>query len=72
MNEPPANAVWYCVVVRDSRSTRFQHYRCFWNRHEAEAYKLQLEQMGDSMVQAVATVSIETLPGGELPKRVLS
>jgi hypothetical protein len=72
MTEPSANAIWYCVVVRDAVTKRFQHYRCFWNEREAEIYKLQLEQAGDAMQQSAAIVAIETLPGGELPQRVIS
>lgn len=72
MTEPPAHAVWYCVVVRDAANRRFQHYRCFWKERDAEVYKLQLEQMGDAMAEGAATVAIETLPGGELPPRVVS
>jgi hypothetical protein len=71
MTEPVAHAVWFCVVVRDPRTGRYQHYRCFWTEHEAEVYKLQLEQMGDPTEQSAQRIAIETLPGGELPQRVL-
>jgi hypothetical protein len=72
MTEDSPNAVWYCVVVRDSPTGRYQHYRCFWNQHDAELYKLQLEQAGDCTEQSSAKVTIETLPGGELPQRTIS
>lgn len=72
MTEQSPHSVWYCVVVRDSPTGRYQHYRCFWNQHEAEVYKLQLERAGDPMEQSTSTVKIETLPGGELPKRTIS
>ena len=47
MTGDAANAFWYCVVVRDPLTGRYQHYRCFWTQREAELYKLQLERMGD-------------------------
>lgn len=71
MTDQATNPVWYCVVSRDPRTGRYDHYRCFWTAHEAEVYKLQLEQMGDSTEHPTARVAIETLPGGELPQRVL-
>ena len=71
MTEPSASPVWFCVVVRDPRTARYQHYRCFWTKREAEVYKLQLEQMGDRAEQSAQKIAIETLPGGELPQRVL-
>ena len=30
MTGDAANAFWYCVVVRDPLTGRYQHYRCFW------------------------------------------
>lgn len=71
MTEGSANPVWYCVVVRDSPTGRYQHYRCFWNQRDAELYKLQLEQAGDRMEQSSAKVAIEILPGGEPPQRTI-
>ena len=71
MTNSSGQKVWYCVVSRDPRTGRYDHYRCFWTEHEAEVYKLQLEQMGDCTEQATARIGIETLPGGELPQRVL-
>ena len=71
MTEHPANAFWYCVVVRDPLTGRYQHYRCFWTQREAVLYKLQLEQMGDRTEQSSAKIGIETLPGGELPERTV-
>ena len=71
MTGDSANAFWYCVVVRDPLTGRYQHYRCFWTQREAELYKLQLEQMGDRTEQPSAKVAIETLPGGELPERIV-
>ena len=71
MTGDSANAFWYCVVVRDPLTGRYQHYRCFWTEREAEVYKVQLEQMGDRTEQSSQRVAIEILPGGELPQRVL-
>lgn len=71
MTDASAHKVWYCVVSRDPRTGRYNHYRCFWTEREAEAYKVQLEQMGDSSEHSTARIAIETLPGGELPQRVL-
>jgi hypothetical protein len=70
MSQEPAEAVWYCVVVRDALTKRFQHYRCLWNRPDAESYKLQLEQASDRPEKGSSSVAIEVLPAGELPKRI--
>jgi hypothetical protein len=65
------NSVWYCVVIRDEQTTQCLHYRCVWTQREAELYKIQIEQADDRMGHVPSTVTIETLPGGELPKRKL-
>ncbi|HWF39107.1 MAG TPA: hypothetical protein VG322_11345 [Candidatus Acidoferrales bacterium] len=71
MTGDSAHAFWYCVVVRDPLTGRYQHYRCFWTEREADVYKLQLQQMGDRTERSSQRIAIETLPGGELPQRVL-
>jgi hypothetical protein len=71
MPAEPVEPVWYCVVVRDPATKRYQHYRCLWNMRDAELYKLQLEQSGDRSDQGSSNVTIETLPAGELPEKVL-
>jgi len=70
MSDERAHQVWYCVVVRDPSTKRYQHYRCLWTLRDAEMYKLQLEQSGDRSVQGPSNVTIETLPAGELPKKI--
>jgi hypothetical protein len=70
MPEELAEPVWYCVVVRDPITKRYQHYRCLSNMRDAEMYKLQLEQSGDRSAQGSSNVMIETLPAGELPSKV--
>ena len=68
MAEGPPVAVWYCVVVRDQITKRFQHYRCLWNMGDAEKYKLQLDQAEDLPEKRSSDVAIEILPAGQLPK----
>ena len=70
MSNEVAQSVWYCVVVRDPVTKRYQHYRCLWTMREAANYKLQLEQSGDRSEHASSNVVIETLPAGELPKNI--
>ena len=71
MPNESASPVWYCVVVRDESTTQCLHYRCVWTHREAELYKTQIEQADDRPGHVPSIVTIETLPGGELPKRVL-
>jgi hypothetical protein len=71
MAEDSLGSVWYCVVIRDENTKQCRHYRCLWNRRDAELYKLQLEQQADHTDQSTS-VLIETLPAGEMPKKKIS
>jgi hypothetical protein len=71
MGDESAEAIWYCVVVRDGVTKHFRHYRCLWNRRDAEIYKLQLEQAGDQSDHSLSVVTIETLPAGEVPQKTI-
>ncbi|MGH9772178.1 MAG: hypothetical protein ACRD4Q_10845 [Candidatus Acidiferrales bacterium] len=71
MSNGAAGTIWYCVVVRDEATTQCMHYRCVWTQREAELYKVQIQQAEDRPGRVTSTVTIETLPGGELPKKIL-
>jgi hypothetical protein len=71
MANSSAEAVWYCVVVRDEATKQCRHSRCLWNLRDAELYKLQLEQQADR-IEGTTRILIETLPAGEMPKKSIS